>query len=167
MISKLMIFILFFTLTYSNLQITVSSKGIQSFGDIPETPVCHHKEVAVESVDSPGMASPWSPAGISWCGGASLEDSNMHDMKQSLESSQPLEEDMALNEVLWKLQHTNKQQQTRIQDLQSSNKYLERKFEELQKQTTKQHVFVDIINKLKTKVEELIEDKYRGDAGKE
>lgn len=161
MISKLMIFILFFTLTYSNLQITVSSKGIQSFGDIPETPVCHHKEVAVESVDSPGMASPWSPAGISWCGGASLEDSNMHDMKQSLESSQPLEEDMALNEVLWKLQHTNKQQQTRIQDLQSSNKYLERKFEELQKQTTKQHVFVDIINKLKTKVEELIEDKYR------
>uniref|UniRef100_A0A452UW92 Cancer antigen 1 n=1 Tax=Ursus maritimus TaxID=29073 RepID=A0A452UW92_URSMA len=141
--------------------ITVSSKGIQSFGDIPETPVCHHKEVTVESVDSPGMASPWSPAGVSWCGGASLEDSNMHDMKQSLESSQPPEEDMALNEVLWKLQHTNKQQQTRIQDLQSSNKYLERKFEELQKQTTKQHVFVDIINKLKTKVEELIEDKYR------
>uniref|UniRef100_A0A7N5JL33 Cancer antigen 1 n=1 Tax=Ailuropoda melanoleuca TaxID=9646 RepID=A0A7N5JL33_AILME len=142
-------------------KIAVSSKGIQSVGDIPETPVCHHKEVAVEGVDSPGMASPWSPAGISWCGGASLEDSKMHDLKQSLESSQPPEEDMALIEVLWKLQHTNKQQQTRIQDLQRSNKYLERKFEELQKQTTEQQVFVDIINKLKTKMEELIEDKYR------
>ncbi|XP_034516254.1 cancer-associated gene 1 protein isoform X8 [Ailuropoda melanoleuca] len=146
---------------YTKEEIAVSSKGIQSVGDIPETPVCHHKEVAVEGVDSPGMASPWSPAGISWCGGASLEDSKMHDLKQSLESSQPPEEDMALIEVLWKLQHTNKQQQTRIQDLQRSNKYLERKFEELQKQTTEQQVFVDIINKLKTKMEELIEDKYR------
>ncbi|XP_030894999.1 cancer-associated gene 1 protein, partial [Leptonychotes weddellii] len=148
--------------TTSNLpQIAVSSKGIQSFWDAPEMPVCHHKEVTVRDVDRPGTASPWSPAGISWSGGASPEDSKMPDPKQSLESSQPLEEDMALNEVLQKLQHTNKQQQTRIQDLQSSNKYLEKKIEELQKQTTKQQVFMDIINKLKAKMEELIEDKYR------
>lgn len=39
--------------------------------------------------------------------------------------------------------------------------YLEKKVEELQKKTTKEHVFVDIINKLKENVEELIEDKYR------
>uniref|UniRef100_UPI0016592842 cancer-associated gene 1 protein n=1 Tax=Halichoerus grypus TaxID=9711 RepID=UPI0016592842 len=142
-------------------EIAVSSKGIQSFGDVPEMPVCHHKEVAMWDVDRPGTASPWSPAGISWSGGASPEDSKMPDPKQSLESSQPLEEDMALNEVLQKLQHTNKQQQTRIQDLQNSNKYLEKKIEELQKQTTKQQVFMDIINKLKAKMEELIEDKYR------
>nr|XP_054361638.1 cancer-associated gene 1 protein [Mirounga angustirostris] len=142
-------------------EIAVSSKGIQSFRDVPEMPVCHHKEVTVRDVDRPGTASPWSTAGISWSGGASPEDSKMPNPKQSLESSQPLEEDMALNEVLQKLQHTNKQQQTRIQDLQSSNKYLEKKTEELQKQTTKQQVFMDIINKLKAKMEELIEDKYR------
>ncbi|XP_027458498.1 cancer-associated gene 1 protein isoform X1 [Zalophus californianus] len=143
---------------YTTDEIAVSSKGIQSFGDVPEMPVCLHKEVAMGDVDRPGTVSPWSP---SWSGGASPEDSKMPDPKQSLESSQPLEEDMDLTEVLRKLQHTNKQQQIRIQDLQSSNKYLEKKIEELQKQTTKQQVFVDIINKLKAKVEELIEDKYR------
>nr|XP_025747058.1 cancer-associated gene 1 protein [Callorhinus ursinus] len=143
---------------YTTDENAVSSKGIQSFGDVPEMPVCLHKEVAMGDVDRPGTVSPWSP---SWSGGASPEDSKMPDPKQSLESSQPLEEDMDLNEVLQKLQHTNKQQQIRIQDLQSSNKYLEKKIEELQKQTTKQQVFVDIINKLKAKMEELIEDKYR------
>lgn len=83
------------------------------------------------------------------------------DREQSLESSKPLEEDMALNEVLRKLKRTNKEQQTLIQDLQRRNMYLEKKVEELQKKTTKEHVFVDIINKLKENVEELIEDKYR------
>uniref|UniRef100_A0A8C7BNC5 Cancer antigen 1 n=1 Tax=Neovison vison TaxID=452646 RepID=A0A8C7BNC5_NEOVI len=141
--------------------ISVSSRGIQTFGDIPEMPVCHHKEVAVEGTDRPRMGSPWSPASTTWGRGASPDDGKMPDTKQSLESLQLPEEDMALNEVLQKLQHTNKQQQTWIQDLQSSNKYLEKKVKELQKQTTKQQVFLDIINELKAKVEELIEDKYR------
>ncbi|XP_049510835.1 cancer-associated gene 1 protein isoform X2 [Panthera uncia] len=145
---------------YATEKISVSSKGIQSFRDIPEMPVSHQKEVTVEDMDRPGTVSYWSPAVISWSSGASQEDSKAPDMEQSLESLQPLEEDMALNEVLWKLKHTNKRQQTLIQDLQCSNKYLEKKVEELQRQTTKQQVFVDI-NKLKEKVEELIEDKYR------
>ncbi|XP_032196930.1 cancer-associated gene 1 protein isoform X7 [Mustela erminea] len=146
---------------YTTEEISVSSRGIQTFGDIPEMPVCHHKEVAVEGTDRQQMGSPWSPASSTWGRGASPDEGKMPDTKQSLESLQLPEEDMALNEVLQKLQHTNKQQQTRIQDLQSSNKYLEKKVEELQKQTTKQQVFVDIINELKAKVEELIEDKYR------
>uniref|UniRef100_A0ABI7XRC2 Cancer-associated gene protein 1 N-terminal domain-containing protein n=1 Tax=Felis catus TaxID=9685 RepID=A0ABI7XRC2_FELCA len=145
---------------YATEKISVSSKGIQSFGDIPEMPVSHQKEVTVEDMDRPGTVSYWSPAVISWSSGASQEDSKAPDMEQSLESLQPLEEDMALNEVLRKLKHTNKRQQTLIQDLQCSNKYLEKKVEELQRQTTKQQVFVDI-NKLKEKMEELIEDKYR------
>ncbi|EPY83821.1 hypothetical protein CB1_000526034 [Camelus ferus] len=54
-----------------------------------------------------------------------------------------------------------REQQTLIQDLQRSNMYLEKKVEELQMKTTKQQVSVDIMNKLKENVEELIEDKYR------
>ncbi|XP_057411765.1 cancer-associated gene 1 protein [Balaenoptera acutorostrata] len=123
--------------------------------------VRHQKEVAVEGTESPEIVSTWSPTGISWSGGAAREDCMTPDTEQSLESSQPLEEDMALNEVLRKLKRTNKEQQTLIQDLQRSNMYLEKKVEELQMKTTKQHVFMDIINKLKENVEELIEDKYR------
>ncbi|XP_068415551.1 cancer-associated gene 1 protein [Eschrichtius robustus] len=137
------------------------SKGIQNSTDIPEMSVRHQKEVAVEGRESPEIVSTWSPTGISWSGGAAREDCMTPDTEQSLESSQPLEEDMALNEVLRKLKRTNKEQQTLIQDLQRSNMYLEKKVEELQMKTTKQHVFVDIINKLKENVEELIEDKYR------
>ncbi|XP_007466472.1 PREDICTED: cancer-associated gene 1 protein [Lipotes vexillifer] len=137
------------------------SKGIQNSTDIPEMSVRHQKEVAVEGRKSPEIVSTWSPTGISWSGGASWEDCMTPDREQSLESSQPLEEDMALNEVLRKLKRTNKEQQTLIQDLQHRNMYLEKKIEELQMKTTKQHVFVDIINKLKENVEELIEDKYR------
>ncbi|XP_024594284.1 cancer-associated gene 1 protein [Neophocaena asiaeorientalis asiaeorientalis] len=137
------------------------SKGIQNSTDIPEMSVRHQKEVAVEGRESPEIVSTWSPTGISWSGGASWEDCMTPDREQSLESSKPLEEDMALNEVLRKLKRTNKEQQTLIQDLQRRNMYLEKKVEELQKKTTKEHVFVDIINKLKENVEELIEDKYR------
>lgn len=157
-----MTFLLFHTyFIYYNLQIAHSSKGIQNSTDIPEMSVRHQKEVAVEGRESPEIVSTWSPTGISWSGGASWEDCMTPDREQSLESSQPLEEDMALNEVLRKLKHTNKEQQTLIQDLQRRNMYLEKKVEELQKKTTKEHVFVDIINKLKENVEELIEDKYR------
>ncbi|KAM9075383.1 cancer-associated gene 1 protein isoform 1-T1 [Megaptera novaeangliae] len=146
---------------YKTVEIAGSSKGIQNSTDIPEMSVRHQKEVAVEGRESPEIVSTWSPTGISWSGGAAREDCMTPDTEQSLESSQPLEEDMALNEVLRKLKRTNKEQQTLIQDLQRSNMYLEKKVEELQMKTTKQHVFVDIINKLKENVEELIEDKYR------
>lgn len=157
-----MTFLLFHTyFIYYNLQIAHSSKGIQNSTDIPEMSVRHQKEVAVEGRESPEIVSTWSPTGISWSGGASWEDCMTPDREQSLESSKPLEEDMALNEVLRKLKRTNKEQQTLIQDLQRRNMYLEKKVEELQKKTTKEHVFVDIINKLKENVEELIEDKYR------
>ncbi|XP_059793855.1 cancer-associated gene 1 protein isoform X1 [Balaenoptera ricei] len=146
---------------YKTEEIAGSSKGIQNSTDIPEMSVRHQKEVAVEGRESPEIVSTWSPTGISWSGGAARENCMTPDTEQSLESSQPLEEDMALNEVLRKLKRTNKEQQTLIQDLQRSNMHLEKKVEELQMKTTKQHVFVDIINKLKENVEELIEDKYR------
>ncbi|XP_057554595.1 cancer-associated gene 1 protein [Hippopotamus amphibius kiboko] len=146
---------------YKTEEIAGSSKGIQNSVHIPERSMRHQKEVAAEGRESPEIVSTWSPTGISWSGEASQEDCRTPDTEQSLESSQPLEEDMALNEVLRKLKHTNKEQQTLIQDLQHSNMYLEKKVEELQMKATKQHVFVDIINKLKENVEELIEDKYR------
>ncbi|XP_054447973.1 cancer-associated gene 1 protein [Pteronotus mesoamericanus] len=140
---------------------SVSSEGIQNSGEIPEMSVSHQKEVTVEDMESLGIVSTCSHAGIFWSGGASREDSKTPDTEQSLESLQPLEEDMALNEVLQKLKHTNKKQQTLIQNLQCTNMYLEKKVEELLVKTNKQHMFVDIINKLKENVEALIEDKYR------
>lgn len=143
------------------LKVALSSKGIQNSGEIPEMSVSHLKEVTVEVMESPGIVSTHSPAGISWSGGASQEDCGTPETEQSLESLQPLEEDMALSEVLQKLNHTNKKQQTLIQNLQRSNMYLEKKVEELRVKNNKQQVFVDIINKLKENIEELIEDKYR------
>ncbi|ELR57943.1 Cancer-associated 1 protein-like protein, partial [Bos mutus] len=138
-----------------------SSKGVQNSMDIPEMSVRHQKEVPEKGRWSPQMVSTWAPRGICWSDGASQEACLIPDAEQSLESLQPLEEDMALNEVLRKLKLANKEQETRIQDLEHRNTYLEKKVEELQMNTTKQHVFVDIINKLKEKVEELIEEKYR------
>ncbi|XP_011365375.1 cancer-associated gene 1 protein [Pteropus vampyrus] len=142
--------------------ITVSSKGIQNSGEIPEMSVSHQKEVTVEGMESPGVLSTCSSEGISWSGGASGEDCKIPDTEQSWEILQPLEEVIALNEVLQKLKHSNQKQQTLIQNLQCSNMYLEKKVEELlQMKTTKQQVFMDIINKLKENAEALIEDKYR------
>lgn len=123
--------------------------------------VSHQKEVTVEDMESPGIMSTHSPAGISWSCGASSEDCKTHDTDQDLECLQPLEEDMALNEVLQKLKHNNKKQQTVIQNLQCTNMYLEKKVEELQVKTNKQQMFVGIISKLKENIEALIEDKYR------
>nr|KAF6377382.1 cancer antigen 1 [Myotis myotis] len=142
-------------------KVAVSSKGIQISGDTPDMSVSHQKEVTVENMESPGIMSTRSPAGISWSCGASWEDCRTHDTEQDLECLQPLEEDMALNEVLQKLKHTNKKQQTLIQNLQCTNMYLEKKVEELQVKTNKQQVCVGIINKLKENIEALIEDKYR------
>ncbi|XP_037374724.2 cancer-associated gene 1 protein isoform X2 [Talpa occidentalis] len=123
----------------------------------------HPKEVPAEDAEGHQIvpAGMWSPAGLSWSGGASPEDHRSPDTEQSLESFQPLEEDMALNEVLQKLRQTNQKQQTRIYNLQCSNRYLEKKVAELQRRTAKQQVFLDVISKLKENVEELIEDKYR------
>ncbi|XP_077000124.1 cancer-associated gene 1 protein isoform X10 [Tamandua tetradactyla] len=141
-------------------EITVSSKETQK-EEIPEMSVSHEKEVKAEGVENPGLFSTWSPAGISWSGRVSRESCRNPDTEQSFESLQPLEEDLALNEVLQKLKHTNKKQQARIQDLHCSNMYLEKQVKELQMKITKQQVFVNIINKLKENVEELIEDKYK------
>ncbi|XP_061254890.1 cancer-associated gene 1 protein isoform X5 [Bos javanicus] len=146
---------------YETEEIAGSSKGVQNSMDIPEMSVRHQKEVPEKGRWSPQMVSTWAPTGICWSDGASQEACLIPDAEQSLESLQPLEEDMALNEVLRKLKLANKEQETRIQDLEHRNTYLEKKVEELQMNTTKQHVFVDIINKLKEKVEELIEEKYR------
>uniref|UniRef100_A0A8C8Z9J7 Cancer antigen 1 n=1 Tax=Prolemur simus TaxID=1328070 RepID=A0A8C8Z9J7_PROSS len=138
-----------------------SSKEIQNSGEIPEMSVSYQNEVTAEGVERPGIVSSWSPAGISWSSGTSQENCRTPEMEESFESLQPHEEDVAFNEVLWKLKHTNRQQQEQIQDLQCSNLYLEKKVKELQLKMTKQQVFVDMISKLKENVEELIEDKYK------
>ncbi|XP_006044835.4 cancer-associated gene 1 protein isoform X3 [Bubalus bubalis] len=145
---------------YETEEFAGSSKGVQNSMDIPEMSVRHQKEVPEKGKWSPQMVSTWAPTGICWSDGQQ-EACLIPDAEQSLESLQPLEEDMALNEVLRKLKLANKEQETQIQDLERHNTYLEKKVEELQMNTTKQHVFVDIINKLKEKVEDLIEEKYR------
>uniref|UniRef100_A0A2K5LGJ3 Cancer antigen 1 n=1 Tax=Cercocebus atys TaxID=9531 RepID=A0A2K5LGJ3_CERAT len=139
----------------------VPSKEIQNYGEIPEMSVSYAKEVTAEGVERPEIVSTWSSAGISWRSKASRENCEMPDMEQSAESLQPVQEDMALNEILKKLKHTNRKQEARIQELQCSNLYLEKRVKELQMKTTKQKVFIDVINKLKENVEELIEDKYK------
>ncbi|XP_036901267.1 cancer-associated gene 1 protein [Sturnira hondurensis] len=146
---------------YKTEEVAVSSKEIQNSGEIPEMSVSHQEEFAVEDMESLEIVSTYSPAGIVWSGGASGEDCEISEAEQSLENLHPLEEDMALNEVLQKLKHTNKKQQILIQNLQCTNIYLEKKVEELLVKTNKQQVLVDIINKLKENVEALIEDKYR------
>nr|KAF6443247.1 cancer antigen 1 [Molossus molossus] len=144
-----------------NEYVSVSSKATQNSGEIPEMSVNHQEEVAVEDMESPDIVSTHSPAGISWSGATSWEDCKAPDIEQNLGNLQPLEEDMALNEILQKLKHTNKKQQILIQNLQCTNMYLKKKVEELQVKTNKQQVFVDIIDKLKGNIEALIEDKYR------
>uniref|UniRef100_A0A8D2F4X4 Cancer antigen 1 n=1 Tax=Theropithecus gelada TaxID=9565 RepID=A0A8D2F4X4_THEGE len=139
----------------------VPSKEIQNYGEIPEMSVSYAKEVTAEGVERPEIVSTWSSAGISWRSKASRENCEMPDMEQSAESLQPVQEDMALNEILKKLKHTNRKQEARIQELQCSNLYLEKRVKELQMKTTKQKVFIDVIDKLKENVEELIEDKYK------
>ncbi|KAM6185504.1 cancer-associated gene 1 protein [Rhynchocyon petersi] len=119
------------------------------------------KEVGVGAMESLGIFSTWSPADLGSSGGGSKENCKACSAEGNFDNSHPLEEDMALNEVLQKLKHTNKRQQTQIQDLHYSNRYLEKKVEELQTKITKQQVLVDIINKLKENIEQLIEDKYK------
>ncbi|XP_045143312.1 cancer-associated gene 1 protein [Echinops telfairi] len=140
---------------------TTVPNEIQCSDKIPEASVNHQMESRVGVVESPRTFSTWSLADISWSYRESREDCKTSDTEQSFESLQPLEEDLDLSEVLQKLKHTNKKQQTRIQDLQCSNMYLEKKVKELQMKMIKQEMLVDIINKLKENVEKLIEDKYK------
>nr|XP_044992310.1 cancer-associated gene 1 protein [Jaculus jaculus] len=137
----------------------VSSKGIQNSGENPEMSVSQ-QEATEEGEESLAIPSSWSPAGLSRSGGASQENGVVTDMEQSFASLDPLEEDMALNEVLQKLKHTNRQQEMQIQDFHRRNLQLEGKVRDLQVKVTKQQVFVDIINKMKENIEELIENKY-------
>uniref|UniRef100_F6R807 Cancer antigen 1 n=1 Tax=Monodelphis domestica TaxID=13616 RepID=F6R807_MONDO len=93
---------------------------------------------------------------------ASIEDFNTQDAKQGFESLTPLvEEHIDFNDVINTLKQDNHKQQNKILELECSNLYLENNVKELQMKISKQEVFVDIINKLKENVEELIEDKYK------
>ncbi|EDL40931.1 cancer antigen 1 [Mus musculus] len=137
----------------------VSSKEVQNSGEISELSVSHQEEVTEDGVDSLAITSPWSPAGI-FKGSGPQDNSLRPDREVSCEGLEPLEEDMALNEALQKLKQTNKKQELQIQDLHGKNLNLENRVQELQTKVTKQHVLVDIINKLKVNIEELINDKY-------
>ncbi|VTJ71523.1 Hypothetical predicted protein [Marmota monax] len=144
---------------YKTEETEVSSKEIQNPEEIPEMSVSQQEEAIAGNAESPEIVLSWSP-GISKSGGNSWENCLTPDTEQSLEGLQPLEEDMALNEALRKLKYTNKTQQVQIQDFQCKNLHLEKKVKELEMKITKQQVFIDIINKLKENIEELIEDKY-------
>ncbi|XP_026638671.1 cancer-associated gene 1 protein isoform X2 [Microtus ochrogaster] len=135
----------------------VSSKEMQHSGEISETSGSHQQQVTEDGVDSLAI-TPWSPAGISKS--RSQDNCTVPDRELSLESLEPLEEDMALNEALQRLKQINKKQEMQIQELHGRNLYLENKVKELQTKVTKQQVFADIINKLKENIEELIDDKY-------
>ncbi|XP_057643580.1 cancer-associated gene 1 protein [Chionomys nivalis] len=134
----------------------VSSKEMHS-GEISETSVSHQQQVTEDGVDSLAI-TPWSPAGI--FKSRSQDNCTVPDRELSLESLEPLEEDMALNEVLQRLKQINKKQEMQIQELHGRNLYLENRVKELQTKVTKQQVLADIINKLKENIEELINDKY-------
>ncbi|XP_051026136.1 cancer-associated gene 1 protein [Acomys russatus] len=136
----------------------VSSKEIQNSGEISEMSVSHQEEVPEDGIDTVAITSPWSPHGLF----KSRPQGNymMPDGELGFESLEPLEEDMALNEALQKLKQSNKKQEMQIQDLRGRNLHLENRVKELQTKATKQQVLVDIINKLKENIEELIDDKY-------
>ncbi|XP_060228306.1 cancer-associated gene 1 protein isoform X5 [Meriones unguiculatus] len=136
----------------------VSSKEILNSGEISEMSVSNHEEVTEDGVDSLAMLSPWSPPGI--FKSRSQDHYMMPAGELGLGSSEPLEEDMALNEALQKLKQTNKKQEMQIQDLHGRNSNLENRVKELQTKVSKQQVLVDVINKLKENIEQLIDDKY-------
>ncbi|KAM6177339.1 cancer-associated gene 1 protein [Erethizon dorsatum] len=138
----------------------VSSKEVQISEESPEMSASHWEEVLVEDLGIPRTASTWCPAVVSRSAGASWETCVLPDRERSFEGLQPLEQDMALNEALQRLQHINREQQMQIQDLQCCNLHLQKKNKELQMKIIKQPVFFDIISKLEKNMEELIEDKY-------
>ncbi|OBS80923.1 hypothetical protein A6R68_20886, partial [Neotoma lepida] len=136
----------------------VSSKEIQNSREISEMSITHLEEVTEDGVNSLAITSSWSPVGI--FRSRSQDNCMMPDRELSFESLEPLEEDMAINEDLQRLEQANKNQEKQIQDLQGRNLHLENRVKELQMKVTKQQVLVDIINKLKENIEALIDDKY-------
>lgn len=118
----------------------------------------HQQQVTEGGLDSLAV-TPWSPTGI--FKSRSQDNCMLPDRELSLESLEPLEEDMALNEALQRLKQINKKQEMQIQELHGRNLYLENRVKELQTKVTKQQVLADIINKLKENTEELNDDKYK------
>lgn len=118
----------------------------------------HQQQVTEGGLDSLAV-TPWSPTGI--FKSRSQDNCMLPDRELSLESLEPLEEDMALNEALQRVKQINKKQEMQIQELHGRNLYLENRVKELQTKVTKQQVLADIINKLKENTEELNDDKYK------
>lgn len=68
---------------------------------------------------------------------------------------------LALNQVLQHLRLANREQRSRIQNLQCNNTQLEWKVTELQAAAAKQQMLVGVVGNLKESMEALIEDKYQ------
>ncbi|XP_027700118.1 cancer-associated gene 1 protein isoform X3 [Vombatus ursinus] len=139
----------------------VNPRESQNAREAPEKSNICPKEVRTESPNHHENFLTYFTDTSTWSE-ASIEDFNPQDTKHGSESLQPLEEThIDLNDVINSLKQDNHKQQSKITELECSNFYLENNVKELQMKISKQQVFVDIINKLKKNVEELIEDKYR------
>ncbi|XP_074127185.1 cancer-associated gene 1 protein isoform X10 [Sminthopsis crassicaudata] len=141
--------------------IYVNPRESQNSKEAPEKSNTCPKEVGVESPSRHENFLTYFTDTSTWSE-ASIEDFNPQDPKFAFETLQSLDEEhIDLNDVINTLKQDNHKQQSKITELESSNFYLENNVKELQLKISKQQVFVDIINKLKENIEELIEDKYR------
>ncbi|KAM9103013.1 cancer-associated gene 1 protein isoform X5 [Sarcophilus harrisii] len=142
-------------------KIYVNPRESQNAKEAPEKSNTCPKEVGVESPNRHENFLTYFTDTSTWSE-ASIEDFNPQDPKFAFETLQSLDEEhIDLNDVINTLKQDNHKQQSKITELESSNFYLENNVKELQLKISKQQVFVDIINKLKENIEELIEDKYR------
>ncbi|XP_036598417.1 cancer-associated gene 1 protein [Trichosurus vulpecula] len=141
--------------------IFVNPRESQNAREAPEKSNICPKEVRAESPNRHENFLIYFTDTSTWSE-ASVEDFSPQDTKHGFESLQPLEEEhIDLNDVINTLKQDNHKQQSKITELEYSNFHLENNVKELQMKISKQQLFVDIINKLKKNVEELIEDKYR------
>ncbi|XP_068959628.1 cancer-associated gene 1 protein [Petaurus breviceps papuanus] len=137
--------------------IFVNPRESQNAREAPEK----SKEVRVESPNRHENFLTYFTNTSTWSE-ASIEDFGPQDTKHGFESLKPQEkEHIDLNDVINTLKQDNHKQQSKITELECSNFSLENDVKELQMKISKQQVFVDIINKLKKNIEDLIEDKYR------
>ncbi|XP_051826686.1 cancer-associated gene 1 protein isoform X2 [Antechinus flavipes] len=142
-------------------KIYVNPRESQNAKEAPEKSNTCPKEVGIESPNRHENFLTYFTDTSTWSE-ASIEDFNPQDPKFAFETLQSLDEEhIDLNDVINTLKQDNHKQQSKITELESSNFYLENNVKELQLKISKQQVFVDIINKLKENIEELIEDKYR------
>ncbi|XP_072459854.1 cancer-associated gene 1 protein isoform X3 [Notamacropus eugenii] len=141
--------------------IFVNPRESQNAREAPEKSAICPKEVKTESPNRHENFLTYFTDTSTWSE-ASIEDFTSQDTKHGFESLQPLEEEehVDLNDVINTLKQDNHKQQSKITELEHSNVYLENNVKELQRKVSKQQVLVEIINKLKKNVEELIEDKY-------